>query len=214
MDTMESKIRTRSQTSSIIRRAIQYLQSTKTVVHWLSDEFLELGKMFRDFVRDHNNVAGMNDVAEKAKQFLTDMEKTINRNIRDRSTKLHHLTFDANESVLSPSDVALAEDLIRCYYRAARLWVVVNELMLGLMAAFPDFGEPVWRFDPTSEEMEEIHEALDEASKTLASLKSQDIPLEVAFDQFCDHDEKANPMIAWRDLHLSLEFEEDYVPCH
>ena len=214
MDTMESKIRTRSQTSSIIRRAIQYLQTTKTVVHWLSDEFLELEKMFRDFVRDHNNVAGMNDVAEKAKQFLTDMEKTINRNIGDRSTKLHHLTFDANESVLSPSDVALAEDLIRCYYRAARLWVVVNELMLGLMAAFPDFGEPVWRFDPTSEEMEEIHEALDEASKTLASLNSQDIPLEVAFDQFCDHDEKTNPMIAWRDLHLSLEFEEDYVPCH
>ena len=214
MDTMESKIRTRSQTSAIIRRAIQYLQTTKTVVHWLSDEFLELGKMFRDFVRDHNNVAGMNDVAEKAKQFLTDMEKTINRNIGDRSTKLHHLTFDANESVLSPSDVALAEDLIRCYYRAARLWVVVNELMLGLMAAFPDFGEPVWRLDPTSEEMQEIHEALDEASKTLASLKSQDIPLEEAFDQFCDHDEKANPMIAWRDLHLSLEFEEDYVLCH
>ena len=100
MDTMESKIRTRSQTSSIIRRAIQYLQTTNTVVHSLSDEFLELGKMFRDFVRDHNNVAGMNDVAEKAKQFLTDMEKTINRNIRDRSTKLHHLTFDADEGTV------------------------------------------------------------------------------------------------------------------
>ena len=214
MDTMEWKIRTRSQTSSIIRRAIQYLQSTNPVVHSLSGEFLELGKMFRDFVRDHKNVAGMDDVAEKAKQFLTDMEKTINRNIGDRSTKLHHLTFDANESVLSPSDVALAEDLIRCYYRAARLWVVVIELMLGLMAAFPDFGEPVWRLDPTSEEMQEIHEALDEASKTLASLKSQDIPFEEAFGQFCDYDEKANPMIAWRDLHLSLEFEEDYVPCH
>ena len=59
MDTMEWKIRTRSQTSTIIRRAIQYLQSTNTVVHWLSDEFLELGKMFRDFVRDHNNVAAV-----------------------------------------------------------------------------------------------------------------------------------------------------------
>jgi len=214
MDTMESKIRTRSQTSSIIRRAIQYLQTTKVVVHSLSDEFLELGKMFRDFVRDHKNVAGMDDVAEKAEQFLTDIGKTINRNIGDRLTKLHHLTFDANESFLSPSDVALAEDLLRCYYRGARLWVVVNELMLGLMVAFPDFGEPVWRLDPTSEEMKEIHVALDEARKTLASLKSQDIPLEEAFDQFCDHDEKANPMIAWRDLHVSLEFEEDYVPCH
>lgn len=214
MDTMESKTRTRSQTSSIIRRATQYLQTTNPIVHSLSGDFLELEKMFRDFVRDDRNVAGMDDVAEKAKQFLMDMKITINHNIEDRSTKLHHLTFDANEFVLSPSDVALAEDLIRCYYRAARFWVVVNELMLGLMVAFSDFGEPVWRHDPTSEEMEEIHEALDEASKTLASLKSQDIPLEETFDQFCGHGEKANPMIAWRDLHVSLEFEEDYVPCH
>lgn len=207
--TMESKMLTRSQTSSIIRRAIQYLRTTDTVVHSLSGEFLQLENMLRPLFLHHTDVTDIDHIAEKTKQFLTNMEITINRNIDDRNTKLHHFTFDLNESLLSPSDVALAHDLIRSYYIAVRLWVVVNELMLGLLAAFSDFGESVWQRDPTSEEIQEIHEALDEANHTLASLKNKDIPLEVAFNHFCHHDEKDNPILVWRDLTLQFQEQEE-----
>ena len=207
--TMESKMLTRSQTSSIIRRAIQYLRTTDTVVHSLSGEFLQLENMLRPLFLHHTDVTDIDHIAEKTKQFLTNMEITINRNIDDRNTKLHHFTFDLNESLLSPSDVALAHDLIRSYYIAVRLWVVVNELMLGLLAAFSDFGESVWQRDPTSEEIQEIHEALDEANHTLASLKNKDIPLEVAFNHFCHHEKKDNPILVWRDLTLQFQEQEE-----
>ena len=109
---MESKIQTRSQTSSIIRRAIQYRQAESPVGESLSSYFLKVQKMFRSFVRDHENVAGMDDVAEKGRQLLHDMEETINRHVDDYLTKLFRFS-DVNEPILSSSDVALPEDLLR-----------------------------------------------------------------------------------------------------
>ena len=62
---MESKIRTHSQTSSIIRQGIQYRQTKRPVGERLSSDFLELKEMFHGFVRDYQNTAGVNDVAKE-----------------------------------------------------------------------------------------------------------------------------------------------------
>ena len=215
---MESKIQTRSQTSSIIRQGIQYRQAKRPVGERLSSGFLELENMFRTFVRDNENVAGMEDVAEKGRQLLHDMEETINRHVDDYLTKLFRFN-DVNEPILSSSDVALAEELLRCQYRDFRLCVVLNQLMVGLMIAYPEsFDLPVWHHDPNEEGIKQIHEVLEKASENLASLKSSgqylDIPLAKVFDLFCKREEKAGPLIAWRDLHVSLEFEQDGTPCH
>ena len=215
---MESKISTRSQTSFIIRQGIQYRQAKRPVGERLSSDFLELKDMFRDFVRDYENTAGVDDVAKKGGQWLQDMEETINHHVDDYLTKLVRFN-DANEPILSSCDVALAEDLLRSQYRDFRLWAVVNRLMVGLTVAYPEyFGVPDWHRDPAAKGIEKIHKSLGEASEGLASLKSSgqylDIPLGEVFDRFCKHDEKAEALIAWRDMHVSLEFEEDYVPCH
>ena len=213
---MESKIRTRSQTGSIIRQGIQYRQTKFPVGERLSSYYLELKDMFRDFVRDHENVAGVDDVAKKGGEWLQDMEETIKDHIDYYKAKL--LKFnDANELILSESDVALAEDLLRSQYRDRSLKTVVNRLMVGLMVAYPEYFDlPDWNRDPADKGIGKIHKSLEEASQELASLKSsgQNIPLGKVFEGFCKHDEKAGPLIAWRDLHVFLEFEEDYVPCH
>ena len=78
---MESKIRTRSQTGSIIRQDIQYLQTKFPVSERLSSYYLELKDMFRVFVRDHENGAGVDDVAKKGGEWLRDMEETIKDHI-------------------------------------------------------------------------------------------------------------------------------------
>ena len=215
---MESKIQTRSQTSSIIRQGIQYRQAKRPVGERLSSEFLKLENMFRTFVRDHENVAGMDDVAEKGRQLLHDMEETINRHVDDYLTKLFRFN-DVNEPILSSSDVVLAENLLRSQYRDISLCTVVTRLMVGLMAAYPEcFDLPVWHQDPTNKGIGKIHKSLEEASEELASVKSSgqylDVPLGKIFDLFCKYDENAGPLIAWRDLHVSLVFEEDYVPCN
>ena len=213
---MESKIRTRSQTGSIIRQGIQYRQTKFPIGERLSSYFLELKDMFGDFVRDHENVAGVDDVAKKGGQWLQDMEETIKDHVDDYKAKL--LKFnDANELILSESDVALAEDLLRSQYRDRFLKTVVNRLMVGLMVAYPEyFGLSDWNRDPASKGIGKIHKSLEEASQELASLRSsgQNIPLGKVFEGFCKHDEKAGPLMAWRDLHVFLEFEEDYVLCH
>ena len=215
---MESKIQTRSQTSSIIRQGIQYRQAKRPVGERLSSEFLKLENMFRTFVRDHENVAGMDDVAEKGRQLLHDMEETINRHVDDYLTKLFRFN-DVNEPILSSSDVVLAENLLRSQYRDISLCTVVTRLMVGLMAAYPEcFDLPVWHQDPTNKGIGKIHKSLEEASEELASVKSSgqylDVPLGKIFDLFCKYDENAGPLIAWRDLHVFLEFEEDGTPCH
>ena len=215
---MESKTQTRSQTSSIIRQGIQYGQAKRPIGERLSSEFLELENMFRTFVRDNENVAGMDDVAEKGRQLLHDMEETINRHVDDYLTKLFRFN-DANELILSESDVALAEDLLRSQYRDISLCTVVTGLMVRLMAAYPEyFGLPVWHQDPTNKGIVKIHKSLEEASEELASVKSSgqylDVPLGKIFDLFCKYDENAGPLIAWRDLHVSLEFEQDGTSCH
>ena len=215
---MESKIQTRSQTSSIIRQGIQYRQAKRPVGERLSSGFLELENMFRTFVRDNENVAGMEDVAEKGRQLLHDMEETINRHVDDYLTKLFRFD-DVNEPILSSSDVALAEDLLRSHYRDISLCTVVTRLMVGLMVAYPErFDLPVWHQDPTNKGIEKIHKSMEEASEELASVKSSgqylDVPLGKIFDLFCNYDKNAGPLIAWRDLHVSLEFEEDDSPCH
>ena len=214
---MESKIQTRSQTSSIIRRGIQYRQAKRPVGERLSSGFLELENMFRTFVRDNENVAGMEDVAEKGRQLLHDMEETINRHVDDYLTKLFRFD-DVNEPILSSSDVALAEDLLRSHYRDISLCTVVTRLMVGLMVAYPErFDLPVWHQDPTNKGIEKIHKSMKEAREELASVKSSgqylDVPLGKIFDLFCNYDKNAGPLIAWRDLHVSLEFEEDGSPC-
>ena len=215
---MESKIQTRSQTSSIIRQGIQYRQAKRPVGERLSSGFLELENMFRTFVRDNENVAGMDDVAEKGRQLLHDMEETINRHVDDYLTKLFRFD-DVNEPILSSCDVALAEDLLRSHYRDISLCTVVTRLMVGLMVAYPErFDLPVWHQDPTNKGIEKIHKSMEEASEELASVKSSgqylDVPLGKIFDLFCNYDKNAGPLIAWRDLHVSLEFEEDGSPCH
>ena len=215
---MESKIQTRSQTSSIIRQGIQYRQAKRPVGERLSSGFLELENMFRTFVRDNENVAGIEDVAEKGRQLLHDMEETINRHVDDYLNKLF-LFDDVNEPILSSSDVALAEDLLRSHYRDISLCTVVTRLMVGLMVAYPErFDLPVWHQDPTNKGIEKINESMEEASEELASVKSSgqylDVPLGKIFDLFCNYDKNAGPLIAWRDLHVSLEFEEDGSPCH
>ena len=215
---MESKIQTRSQTSSIIRQGIQYRQAKRPVGERLSSGFLELENMFRTFVRDNENVAGMEDVAEKGRQLLHDMEETINRHVDDYLTKLFRFD-DVNEPILSSSDVALAEDLLRSHYRDISLCTVVTRLMVGLMVAYPErFDLPVWHQDPTNKGIEKIHKSMEEASEELASVKRSgqylDVPLGKIFDLFCNYDKNAGPLIAWRDLHVSLEFEEDGSPCH
>ena len=213
---MESKMRTRSQTGSIIRQGIQYRQTKFPIGERLSSYFLELKDMFGDFVRDHENMAGVDDVAKKGGQWLQDMEETIKDHVDDYKAKL--LKFnDANELILSESDVALAEDLLRSQYRDRSLKTVVNRLMVGLMVAYPEyFGLSDWNRDPASKGIGKIHKSLEEASQKLASLRSsgQNIPLGKVFEGFCKHDEKAGPLMAWRDLHVFLEFEEDYVLCH
>jgi len=213
---MESKISTRSQTSSIIRQAVQYRQAKRPVGERLSSDFLELKDMFRDFVRDYENTAGVDDVAKNGGQWLQDMEETINHHVDDYSTKLVRFN-DVNEPILSSCDVALAEELFRSQYRDFSFCVVVTRLKVGLMVAYPEyFGVPDWHRDPAAKGIEKIHKSLGEASEELASLKSsgQNIPLGQIFDLFCKHDEEAGALIAWRDMHVSLEFEEDYVPCH
>ena len=213
---MESKIRTRSQTSSIIRQGIQYRQTKRPVGERLSRDFLELKEMFCGFVRDYQNTAGVNDVAKKGGQWLQDVEETIDHHIDDYLTKLVHFN-DVNEPILSWSDVALAEELLRSQYRDLCLWAVVNRLMVGLMVAYPDyFGVPDWHRDPACKGIEKIHKSLEEASEKLASWKSsgQNIPLGKVFDRFCKYDEKAGALIAWRNMYVSLECEEDDVPCH
>ena len=213
---MESKMRTRSQTGSIIRQGIQYRQTKFPIGERLSSYFLELKDMFGDFVRDHENMAGVDDVAKKGGQWLQDMEETIKDHVDDYKAKL--LKFnDANELILSESDVALAEDLLRSQYRDRSLKTVVNRLMVGLMVAYPEyFGLSDWNRDPASKGIGKIHKSLEEASQKLASLRSsgQNIPLGKVFEGFCKHDEKAGPLMAWRDLHVFLEFEEGYVLCH
>ena len=212
---MESKIRTRSQTSPIIRQGIQYRQAKRPVGERLSSDFLELKEMFHDFVRDYENTAGVDDVAKKGGQWLQDVEETINHHIDDYLTELVRFN-DVNEPILSWSDVALAEDLLRSQYRDLCLWAVVNRLMVGLMVAYPEyFGISDWHRDPACTGIEKIHKSLDKASEEVASWKSggQNIPLWQVFDRFCTHDEKAGALIAWRDMHVSLKFEEDDVPC-
>ena len=213
---MESKIRTRSQTSSIIRQAVQYRQAKRPVGERLSSEFVELKEMFRDFARDYKNTAGVDDVAKKGGQWLQDMEEMINHHIEDYSTKLGRFN-DANDPILSSSDVALAEELLRSQYSDFFFRVVVGGLRVGLMVAYPEyFGVPDWHRDPACKEIKQIHESLKEANEILASWKrsGQTIPLGKVFDLFCKHDEEAGALIAWRDMHVSREFEGDHVPCH
>ena len=213
---MESKIHTRSQSSSIIRQGIQYRQAKRPVGERLSSDFLELKEMFCNFVRDYENTAGVDDVAKKGGQWLQDVEETINHHIGDYLTKLARFN-DVNEPILSWSDVVLAEDLLRSQYKDLCLWAVVNRLMVGLTVAYPEyFGVPDWHRDPACTGIEKISKSLEEASEELASWKSsgQNIPLWRVFHRFCKYDEKAGPLIAWRDMHVSLEFEEDDVPCH
>ena len=113
---MESKIHTRSQSSSIICQGIQYRQAKRPVGERLSSDFLELKEMFRNFVRDYENTAGVDDVAKKGGQWLQDVEETINHHVDDYLTKLVRFN-DVNEPILSWSDVGLAEDLLRSQYR-------------------------------------------------------------------------------------------------
>ena len=205
---MGSKIQTRSQTSSVIRQGIQYRQTKFPVGERLSNGFLALENMFRTFVRDNEKVAGMEDVAEKGRQLLHDVEETINRHIDDYLTKL--LRFDdVNEPILSSSDVALAEDLLRSHYRDISLCTVVTRLMVGLMVAYPEYFDlPVLHQDPTNKGLKKIHKSMEEASEELASVKSSgqylDVPLGKIFDLFCNYEKNAGPLIAWRNLHVSL----------
>ena len=97
---MESKIHTRSQSSSIIRQGIQYRQAKRPVGERLSSDFLELKEMFRNFVRDYENTAGVDDVAKKGGQWLQDVEETINHHVDDYLTKLVRFN-DVNEPILS-----------------------------------------------------------------------------------------------------------------
>ena len=196
-------IRTRKQTSSIVRNGVLWLESKKPIGQRPYSLVADFQKYLSTVVERYKHLPYIEVLKEKGDQLARDMNIVIDNLVGDYRVKLDRFRA-LNTPILSSTDVELAEELLRHHLRDYSLENVVMLLNCHTVNALHP-----WFYESVGGATALLMLALENASETLASFRISRGYLECSLDEaFCTvcfyRKPDMQPLMAWRDLHVSL----------
>ena len=199
----KTMIRTRKQTSSIVRKGVLWLESKKPIGQRPYSLVADFQEYLSTVVERYKHLPCIEAVKGKGDKLARDMNIAIDNLVGDYRVKLDRFQA-SNTPVLSLTGVELAEELLRYRLRDYRLGNIVMLLNCNTVnALYP------WFYESIEEAIALLMLGLENANENLASFRISRNYLECSLDEafrtvfFC-RESNMQPLIAWRDLHVSL----------
>ena len=196
-------IRTRKQTSSVVRKGVWWLESKKPIGQRLYSLLVDFQKYLSTVVERYKDLPYIEVVKDKGDQLARDINIVMDNLVGDYRVKLDR--FQAlNAPVLSSTDVELAEELLRYHLGDYSLGNAVMLLNCHIVNALHP-----WFYESIEGAIALLMLGLENANETLASFRISrnylECSLDEAFHTVCFWMESnMQPLMAWRDLHVSL----------